>query len=184
MDTKEVELKGRAIAKAVNGGDPSSAVLTLLGDLRRGVQASEDLLRSTKIGVTVNRLKTHKDPAVVKQAIELVSKWRADIKKTGGTSGASTPKPVANGASSPAPSPVANKPKQKHTVPPEKRNAKMDKVDTNLTNSATRNSCLKLMYDGLAFMSEECKIHPCHWPVKSLQLTFSHSARRCPKSRS
>lgn len=162
MDTKEVELRGRAIAKAVNGGDPSSTVLTLLDDLRRGVQASEDLLRSTKIGVTVNRLKTHKDPAVVKQAVELVSKWRADIKKTGGTSGASTPKPAANGASSPAPSPVtANKPKQKHTVPPEKRNAKEDKVDTNLTKSVIRNNCLKLMYDGLAFMSEECKIHLC-----------------------
>jgi transcription elongation factor S-II len=160
MDTKEVELKGRAIAKAVNGGDPSSTVLSLLEDLRRGVQASEDLLRSTKIGVTVNRLKTHKDPAVVKQAIELVSKWRADIKKTGGTSGASTPKPAANGASSPVPTP--NKPKQKHTVPPEKRNAKEDKVDTNLTKSVTRNSCLKLMYDGLAFMSEECKIHLYH----------------------
>ena len=167
MDTKEVELKGRAIAKAVNGGDPSSTVLALLDDLRRGVQASEDLLRSTKIGVTVNRLKTHKDPAVARQAVELVSKWRADIKKTGGTSGASTPKPAANGASSPAPSPVAaNKAKQKHTVPPEKRNAKADKVDTNLTNSAVRNSCLKLMYDGLAFMSEECKIHQCHLPEK------------------
>ena len=160
MDTKEVELKGRAIAKAVNGGDPSSTVLSLLEDLRRGVQASEDLLRSTKIGVTVNRLKTHKDPAVVKQAIELVSKWRADIKKTGGTSGASTPKPAANGASSPVPTP--NKPKQKHTVPPEKRNAKEDKVDINLTKSVIRNSCLKLMYDGLAFMSEECKIHLYH----------------------
>ena len=160
MDTKEVELKGRAIAKAVNGGDPSSTVLTLLDDLRRGVQASEDLLRSTKIGVTVNRLKTHKDPAVVKQAIELVAKWRSDIKKTGGASGASTPKPAANGASSPTPSPAAaNKSKQKHTVPREKRNAKVDKVDTNLTGSTIRNNCLKLMYDGLAFMSEECMFH-------------------------
>jgi transcription elongation factor S-II len=115
------------------------------------------LLRSTKIGVIVNRLKAHKDPAVAKQAGEVVSKWRMDVKKAG-ASGASTPRPVANGTSSPAPSPVpAIKAKSKLLVPPEKRNSREDKVNTALTGNQVRDSCLKLMYDGLAFMTEVCK---------------------------
>lgn len=156
MDSKEVELKGKALTKAATGGDPSSTVLSILEELRRGVQASEDLLRSTKIGVIVNKLKTHKDPAVAKQASEVVAKWRMDVKKAG-SSGASTPRPVANGMSSPAPSPVpANKAKPKLLVPPEKRNSREDKVNTALTGNQVRDNCLKLMYDGLAFMSEVC----------------------------
>lgn len=153
MDAKEVELKAKALTKAATGGDHSSTITSLLEELRRGVQASEDLLRSTRIGVIVNKLKQHKDPAVAKQAGEVVSKWRTDIKKAGG-SGVSTPKAVANGTSSPAPSPVPSK-KAKHSVPPEKRNAKEDKVNTALTGNQVRDNCLKLMYDGLAFMSEE-----------------------------
>jgi len=156
MDAKEVELKGKALTKAAAGGDPSATLISLLEELRRGVQASEDLLRSTRIGVIVNKLKNHKDPAVAKQAGEVVSKWRTDIKKAGGGSSVSTPRLAANGTSSPAPSPApANKPKQKHSVPPEKRNSKEDKVNTALTGNQVRDNCLKLMYDGLAFMSEE-----------------------------
>lgn len=158
MDAKEVELKGKAITKAFAGGDPPATIVGLLDDLRKGVQASEEILRSTKIGVTVNRLRQHKDPNVSKQAAELVAKWRLDVKKGGAGhaagSATSTPK-VQNGLSSPAPSPAPAKAKAKHTVPPEKRSAKEDKVDTKVTGNATRDNCLKLMYDGLALMSED-----------------------------
>jgi len=157
MDAKEVELKGKAIMKAYSGGDPASTLSSLLEELRKGVQASEDLLRSTKIGITVNKLRQHKDPSVAKQATDLVGKWRVDVRKTG-ASGASTPKGAVNGTSSPAPAASpAPKAKAKHTVPPEKRNAKADKVNTNVTGNQTRDNCLKLMYDGIAYMSEESK---------------------------
>ncbi|KAK7521764.1 transcription factor S-II, central domain-containing protein [Phyllosticta citricarpa] len=153
MKAKDVKEHGDAILKASAGGEPSSSFIKLLDDLRDGVQATEDLLRSTKIGITVNKLKTHKDAAVARKASELVSKWRGDVKKAGG---GSTPKQV-NGTSSPAtasPAPAA-KPKPKHTVPPEKRSVKADGVDYQVTGNATRDNCLKLMYDGLALMSEE-----------------------------
>ena len=155
MDAKEVELKGKAITKAFASGDPPPVILGLLDELRKGVQASEEILRSTKIGVTVNKLRQHKDPNVTRQASELVAKWRIDVKKNAAAgSGTSTPK-VQNGLSSPARSPAPAKMKAKHNVPPEKRNAKVDKVDTKVTGSPTRDNCLKLMYDGLAFMSED-----------------------------
>lgn len=162
LDSKEVELKGRAILKASAAGDPSSTLLGIIDELHRGVVASEELLRSTKIGVTVNKLKQHKDPVVKQRASDLVSKWRSDIKKAPG-SGSSTPRPNGVKTDSPAPgkgspAPSAVKEKAKHTVPKEKRNAKEDKVNTNVTGNAVRDNCIKLLYDGLAFMSEDCEL--------------------------
>ena len=156
LDRKQVEVKGKELGKAVNAGEASTTILPLLEELRKGVQATEELLRSTRIGMIVNKLKTHQDPAVKTKAAEIVSKWRSDVKKTG--SGGSTPRPAQNGTSSPGPGPSPAPPakeKRKHHVPPDKRNAKSDDVDWQLTGSAMRDNAIKMMYDGLAFMSEE-----------------------------
>jgi transcription elongation factor S-II len=164
MDAKEIELRGKAIGKAVAEGEPSTSILKLLNDLKTGVHATEDLLRSTRIGVTINRLRTHKDPAVQKLATELVAKWRDEVKKkqppkkdgpakvaTNGS--ASSPAPPPSGTASPAPS----QSKKKHDVPSDKRNHKTDKVKYQVTGNEARDNCVRLMYDGLAFMSEASK---------------------------
>jgi transcription elongation factor S-II len=160
MDVKEVELRGKAITKAMNDGEPSSSLIKLLNDLKGGIKATEELLRQTKIGVTVNRLRTHKDPAVSKLAQEVVMKWRDEVnklkKKGGPVKVAATP----NGTASPAPglpsrtqSPMPTK--RKHNVDPEKRNHKTDKVDYQVTGEEARDNCVRLMYDGLALMTDE-----------------------------
>ncbi|EAT87993.1 hypothetical protein HBI56_094030 [Parastagonospora nodorum] len=157
MEPKEIKLRGEAIAKAMQEGEPGSSLLKLLGDLKTGVHATEDLLRQTRIGVTINRLRTHKDPAVQRLATELVSKWRDEVKK-GPKKG--TPSKIANGSASPAPppsgtaSPAPAQQKKKHDVAPDKRNHKTDKVNYNVTGHEARDGCVRLMYDGLAFMSE------------------------------
>ncbi|OAL55820.1 transcription elongation factor [Pyrenochaeta sp. DS3sAY3a] len=160
MDAKEIEFRGKAIGKAVQENEPSSSVLKLLNDLKTGVHATEDLLRRTKIGVTINRLRTHKDPAVQRLATELVSKWRDEVKK-GQPNKKGTPArvAVANGSASPAPlsataSPAPPQAKKKHDVPADKRNHKTDKVKYQVTGSEARDNCVRLMYDGLAYMSE------------------------------
>lgn len=165
MDAKEVEAHGRSISKAQAAGEPSSSFIKLLDDLRGGVQATEDVLRSTKIGIIVNKLKTHKDPNVAKKASELVSKWRSDVKKAGADR-SSTPKrqngtqsPASQAAPSPVPAAAAAKPKPKHNVPLDKRNVDTDGVDWKVTGSSIRDNCLKMMYNGLALMSEERMSH-------------------------
>ncbi|CBX95569.1 hypothetical protein IAQ61_004395 [Plenodomus lingam] len=160
MDAKEIELRGKAIGKAVAENEPSANILNLLNGLKTGVDATEDLLRSTRIGVTINRLRTHKDPAVQRLATELVSKWRDQVKKqpkkgtpakTAANSGASaSPAPPPSGTASPAPAAA----KKKHDVPADKRNHRTDKVKYQVTGNDSRDACVKLMYDGLAFMSE------------------------------
>ncbi|KAH7123858.1 transcription factor S-II, central domain-containing protein [Dendryphion nanum] len=160
MDVKEVELRGKSINKALAENEPSSSLITLLSDLKNNLKATEDLLRQTKIGVTVNRLRTHKDPSVSRLAQELVMRWKDEVgkqkKKTipatkvaHATNGSASPAPPPSGTASPAPN------KKKHTVDPATRNHKTDKVDYNVTGDAARDSCVRLMYDGLSYMMED-----------------------------
>ncbi|KAJ5219951.1 hypothetical protein N7468_009155 [Penicillium chermesinum] len=162
MDAKEIEVKSKALAKATTQGEPSSTLLDMLADLRKGVQATEELLRSTRVGIIVNKLKQHKSPEVAKQAGELVSKWRAQVnkQKSGGASasrGSSSPRPSQNGSSTPvAATPSSDKSGGfKPSVAPDKRTWKTDGVNTSVTGSKLRDNCTGLIYDGLCFNSTE-----------------------------
>ncbi|CAI6331605.1 unnamed protein product [Periconia digitata] len=163
MDAKAVELHGKAITKAISEKEPSASVLKLLNELNSGLKPTEDLLRSTRIGVTINKLRTHNDPNIAKLANQMVSKWKEEVNKnkkggarpkaaaaaTSSANGNSSPAPPASGTASPAPT------KKKHTVPADKRNKKTDNIKYQVTGDDQRDACLGLIYDGLAFMSEE-----------------------------
>lgn len=167
MDAKEIELRGKAIGKAMQENEPGASLIKLMNDLKTGVHATEELLRQTRIGVTINRLRQHKDPAVQKLATELVSRWRDEVKKQPGKKPVPAKAPTATGSASPAPqpsrtqSPAPSQPKKKpaaaHDVAPDKRNYKTDKVRYQVTGNDARDQCVRLMYDGLAFMSTERK---------------------------
>src|SRR5437870_30810 len=81
MDAKEIELKSKALTKAAVSGEPSANLIALLKDLQKGVRPTEDLLRSTKIGIIVNKLKQHKSPDVARLSSEIVSRWRNEVNK-------------------------------------------------------------------------------------------------------
>ena len=160
--------------------DPQSSASTissLLQQLRAGVNATEDLLRSTKVGIVVNKLikdeKASKDESVRKEAHDLVMKWKRDIQaKKGGASprpgtapqpGASKPTAVANGEKKSEPAgekkesaPAAPATSEKwKSLPPEQRSAEKDGADYKVLGTPARNNCLKLLYDGLVFMQKE-----------------------------
>lgn len=172
MDAKQLQESGRQLIKAFDGGDPSSTLLTLLSPLEKWT-ASEELLRSSKIGIAVARLRGSKDPKVAGLASQLVNKWKASVsaKKKAAHPGASPASPAPgsrsvpngivngrSGTSSPAPvkkEHPTSAPKKASSVAPEKRNAKEDGIDTAVTGNSTRDGCVTLIYNGLAFMSEE-----------------------------
>lgn len=163
MDAKEIELKSKALTKAATSNEPSATLVGILKELQRGVRPTEDLLRSTRVGIVVNKLKQHKSPDVARLSGEIVSKWRSEVNKqkgggaspAGGASGraSSSPKPVVrNGTASPAP---AEKASSKLLVPPDKRSWKADGVDVVITGNKTRDSCIGLLYDGLCYLSTD-----------------------------
>ncbi|QIW96389.1 hypothetical protein AMS68_001907 [Peltaster fructicola] len=160
MDAKQLTETGKQIAKAIEGGDSSAAILHLLQPLQKW-SATEDALRQSKIGVAVNKLRQNKDPKISEIASRLINKWKSDVNankkkapgspaigaiKANGTNGTNS------GTSSPAP---VKKESRKSTVDPEKRNSKTDGVNTEVTGNQTRDGCVTLMYNGLAYLSEE-----------------------------
>jgi len=162
MDAREIETKAKALTKAATEGEPTAVIVGMLKELQTGVRATESLLRSTRIGIIVNKLKSSKTPEIAKLAHDIVLKWRAEVnkqKQAGGSAAArasSSPRPAQNGtgASTPAGTTPSDK-ASKLSVPPDKRTWKADGVDTNVTTSKVRDSCIGLMYDGLCLGSTE-----------------------------
>ena len=153
MEAKDVEERAKQITKASSEGDPPATLVSLLEPLKAWT-ATEKLLRQTNIGRTMGKLRTHKDSNVARLASALVNKWKLDVKKPGSPAPAKT---GTNGTSSPAPGTPRNDApsKAKWKGVPEKRNAATDGIKYQVTGNQTRDACVKLMYDGLAFMSEE-----------------------------
>lgn len=151
MDRREIQSRGGAITKALQGNEPASDLLSLLQDLKKHVKPTEELLRATQIGRTVNKCKAHKNPEVAKLASEIVSRWRHVVNEQKNANGGSTPQGGRiNGTASPAPVQQPPTPKSP-AVDLEKRTWKTDKVSRdNLTSDTGRNNCIGLMYDGLA----------------------------------
>ena len=161
MDKAAVIGLSKNLQKATTENAPSSTIMALLNDLKNNLKATEDLLRSTKIGVVVNRSKQHSDAGVARLASEIVKKWRDDIQKQkGGT--ASPNGAIRKGAGSPSgtasPAPRENGTENKAEgpkVPLDQRDYKKDKVDIKRTHQATRDNCIGLIYNGLCFMSPQ-----------------------------
>jgi transcription elongation factor S-II len=160
MDVKEIELRSKALTKAATSNEPSATIIGILKDLQKGVRPTEDLLRSTRIGIIVNKLKQHKSPDVARLSSEIVSKWRSEVKqKVSGSPAASqrssgSPRPTPNGTASPAGGTPSDR-MSKLSVPPDKRTWKADGVDINSTLNKIRDSCIGLLYDGLCHNTTE-----------------------------
>ena len=154
MDVKTINEKAKALVKATSSGESPSVIISILNELKRGVVPSEDILRSTKIGVTVNKSKQHKNPDVARLAIEIVRKWREEVQKgkPGTPNGRSKSGQSPAGTASPAPS--QEKSKATFSVPPDQRTWKKDKIDVAHTGQSTRDNCIGLIYDGLVHKSE------------------------------
>ena len=167
MDARSLHETGQQILKAFNGAAPPETLLNLLKPLE-GWKAEETALRTSKIGVTVNKLRHAKDPRVAAQAIALVSKWKKELTRVPrASSPAHASSSHANGAHARASAPGSPAPRNPSaaaaaaaaaapatfTVAPDKRTAKADAVDTAVTGDATRDACVQLIYNGLCFTS-------------------------------
>ena len=154
METKEILEKSKDLQKATAASAAPESIINILNELKSGVKPSEDVLRSTRIGVVVNRSKSHKDPKVARLAGEIVKKWRDDIEKQKGTASPANGKKLSlSGTASPAP--MNGTSKAKPDVPLDQRDYKKDKVNINRTNQATRDNCIGLLYNGLCYSSPD-----------------------------
>ncbi|KAF7560903.1 hypothetical protein G7046_g3236 [Stylonectria norvegica] len=120
------------------------------GDARKGAD------EATRAGVFVGKLRSNPNREIARAASELVAKWKKLVEqeknsklhkaaKMGSPAPASSPAPPPSSAAGPA--------KKTYQGDPEKRKFDTDGVDNKRTDSNVRNSCIGLIYNGLAYRS-------------------------------
>ncbi|CAK7208308.1 transcription elongation factor TFIIS [Sporothrix bragantina] len=163
---RELTTRIKALNKAVSSNEPVPAIIAIMEALKKGAAPSEDVLRSTKAGHTVGKLRTHPNAEVKSMAAEIVSKWRKAVdagkKKTGsgaagsmGGSKTASPSGSTPQSKTASPAPAASSNGATYKGDPEKRKFDVDGVDVNRTGIQSRDNCIGLMYNGLAYRSTE-----------------------------
>lgn len=119
-------------------------------------------LQATRAGVFVGKLRSNPNKDIARAASELVSKWKklveqeksSKLQKSKVGSGSPAPAPASAPASSPAPPPSSSgNSGAKYKGDIEKRKYETDNVNVKRTDSSVRNSCIGLIYNGLAYRS-------------------------------
>jgi len=125
----------------------------ILSILKKEYQVNETILRESKAGLAVGKLRSHASKEVSDLAKELVKKWKNEVEKAktqnGGT--AATVK-VVNGKSAkrPAGSSMPTTSAAATGAKSDSRSAKGDGIKTDLTGDSTRDRCMEIIYDALA----------------------------------
>ncbi|KAI5847328.1 transcription factor S-II, central domain-containing protein [Morchella snyderi] len=167
MDAKDVKAHVSNLEKGVKEKLPAQYLLDILGALKKEVVATEQLLRDTKVGMAVNKLRMNPDKTVSELAKEIVAKWKKDVHsktKPGSTSDVkkernSTASPTTGSNPMSPPKPSGKKPDSNSKVDPSKRNKTTDKITWTITSDQVRNNCIGAMYDALVHESDASSDH-------------------------
>ncbi|KAI9882774.1 MAG: hypothetical protein M1823_005472 [Watsoniomyces obsoletus] len=165
----EIIALAKAFNKAVAANEPAKALIDILERIKSAVKPTEELLRSTKVGIAINRQAKHANPEVAKLVNELVHKWKETITAEKANN-ARAVKPITNfksgGINSPkvaSPHKVENQnPKDKKGkpivssgLPQNDRTWETDGVDPNYTDDKLRNAITGMLYNALAHAGKE-----------------------------
>ncbi|KZV60100.1 transcription elongation factor [Peniophora sp. CONT] len=145
----------KKLVKGLQGASNDQETIDVLTTLKKEARVTEALLRESKAGLAVGKLRSHANGAVSSLAKEIVKQWKDAVAKDKGKGGASSaPKPTASVKSS-TPTSVASP--TTPTIPSKApgtgvRNSKTDGIKAQ-TSDNVRSRCIELIYDGLAFNS-------------------------------
>ncbi|KAK9458934.1 transcription factor S-II, central domain-containing protein [Lipomyces oligophaga] len=165
ITAKEIRTLMHDLERAAAG----PVIIDILTQLQIGVEPTEKLLRETKLGIAVNKLRTHSDKKISDLVKSIIKKWKdevtaqksrnAQVAKSASSvvsapttqTGLSTPSTAAPTTSQP---PTANaKPasQKEYKLPGGGvRSVKTDKVTTDIYGDRVRNSCVEVTYNALA----------------------------------
>ncbi|KAF9449213.1 transcription elongation factor [Macrolepiota fuliginosa MF-IS2] len=143
----------RKLVKQLQSSPSPTDIIGVLTILKTQQNVTEAILRETKAGLAVGKLRSHASKEVADLAKEIVKKWKTAVEKAKhGSSGGTTPKPTngkpfdrkssTSNASTPV-TPTAMLGKQ------ETRTSKSDAIKGG-TGDSTRDKCTELIYDALA----------------------------------
>ncbi|KAF7986887.1 hypothetical protein HWV62_12642 [Athelia sp. TMB] len=140
----------KKLVKQLQTTSTDQDILTILKTLKTDFQVNEAILRESKAGLAVGKLRAHSSKEVADLAKEVVKKWKTEVEKAkGGAKGPTGKAPSRKPSMTPAPATPVSANASKTEV----RTAKSDGVSISATKDKTRDKCAELIYDGLALDS-------------------------------
>ncbi|EEB07594.1 transcription elongation factor TFIIS [Schizosaccharomyces japonicus yFS275] len=154
MDIAEIRSVKSSLEKSIQDKN-IEAILRIMGTLKARVVATEELLKETRLGLVVGKLRSHSNEKVSEQAREIVKKWKADVthkrpSKTSQSTSSSSASVAVQKTSSAAVSQLTKKAESNA-----QRTFKTDNVSINVTDDRIRNNCIGLLYNALAMDTDE-----------------------------
>ncbi|KAJ9132985.1 Transcription elongation factor S-II [Pleurostoma richardsiae] len=155
MDERAVAAKVKELNKVLAANEPASVIVTVIETFRKEAAPAEEVIRATRAGVVIGKLRSHSSKEVSRIAAEIVSKWKKSVEaakhgKHKKISSPSTPRGTAS------PAPPASTHSQPYTGDPLNRLKYSDEgVDVNRTSSKVRNASIGLIYNGIAYRSTQ-----------------------------
>ncbi|THU98680.1 transcription elongation factor [Dendrothele bispora CBS 962.96] len=137
-----VELK-KLVKQLQNLSSPKE-IVDLLGLLKKDFKVNEQVLRESKAGLAVGKLRQHASKDVADAAKELVKLWKGEVEKAKQGGAANGKAAVIKTSAS---TPTVATPNSSKT---DARSAKIDGARLDVTGDKTRDKCIELIYDALA----------------------------------
>ncbi|ODV61653.1 transcription elongation factor DST1 [Ascoidea rubescens DSM 1968] len=139
MNSREIKTAISNIENASN----DETIMDILNLLKRDVKPTEMLLRETKVGVSVNKLRASKNPKISTLVKSIIKKWREIVNNNSTSNVSSNNKALANSGSK-----ILNSiPSVSNSNLP--RNARTDNVNVQIYDDKTRVSSLSALYNAL-----------------------------------
>ncbi|KAG5973461.1 hypothetical protein E4U55_000535 [Claviceps digitariae] len=184
MDQRELEARVKALTKSVAANEAPENAIKLLELLKKDARPTEEMLRATKAGVFVGRLRANPNKEIARAASELVIKWKKFVeaeKKQKSKLGSPSSAPASSPGATPGSTsgggggaPAGGGSKKAFTGNPETRRHETEGVDIQRTESKVRNSCIGLIYNGIAYLSSEASSEIVGRAVAVEHAVFAH----------
>jgi len=144
----------KSLVKKLQSSSADEDIIGILQVLKKEAVITEALLRESKAGLAVGKLRSHGSKSVSDLAKDVVRKWKQEVEKEKqAKGGSSTPKlngKVSDRKASITPvTPTAQSPSAGKS-PLAERSAKTDGIRVEVTGDKTRDKCIELIYDALA----------------------------------
>ncbi|OBZ73317.1 Transcription elongation factor S-II [Grifola frondosa] len=135
----------KSLVKHLHNASTDEEIVTILKTLKQEAKITEAILRESKAGLAVGKLRAHATKEVSDLAKEIVKKWKTEVEREKQIHGGSGSK-----ASAHAKPPVMRK---ASTTSTSATPTTPDAVKIEVTGDRTRDKCIELVYDALVFDS-------------------------------
>ncbi|KAI5780738.1 transcription factor S-II, central domain-containing protein [Peziza echinospora] len=164
MNAAEIKTRITDLENATKQNLPAEAIVDILTSLQKEVKITEKLLRETKVGIAVNRLRSHTNKTVSDLSRDIVLRWKSEVKpaakpkdSASASRNVTSPKHSTKSPSIPPPDARSRSISSQgggKTAEGGPRTKESDKINWKVMGDSVRDNCLGMIYDGLCFESD------------------------------